>query len=106
MKFRKTDAMMPAIGLITGLAVGAVLGVLFSSRKGSSTRDLLKGKLVALFNGSETSKVTEVKYHVIEDLRAHHKEVADQLEDKAHEITITALKQTGPKSRQVPVAES
>jgi len=103
MKFRKKDPVMSAIGLIAGLAVGTALGVLFSPRKGSNTRDLLAGKLVAFFNGSETSKITEVKYQPIEDVRVHNKEVADHLTDSGHEAELTALKQTGPKSRQIPV---
>jgi len=105
MKLRRTDSTMNSIALIAGIAVGAALGVLFAPKNIKAVRKRLTDDLKGLVGLAETA-ATDIKDHTIPDLRADIKEKADHLTGPdAVDTTKTTLKQTGPKSRQLPVEE-
>jgi len=87
MKFSKVEPKMPVVALIVGIAVGAAFGILFAPKSKSKFRS--------------PSLVKPIK-----DLRAHSLEVSEHLTGSAEnmpDLTKTTLKQTGPKSRQLPI---
>jgi len=105
MKLRRTDSTMNSIALIAGIAVGAALGVLFAPKNIKAVRKRLTNDLKGLVGLAETV-AADSKDHAIPDLRANIKEKADHLTGPdAVDTTKTTLKQTGPKSRQLPVEE-
>ncbi len=105
MKFRKVDSAMPAVALITGIAAGAVISLLFAPKKGSESRDLIAGKLNDLTRILKKKKPLEIKDHLVDDVRTHVKETADHLigSKETTDPVKHTLKQTGPKSRRLPV---
>lgn len=107
MKLRNTNSMMTSIALITGMAVGAVLGALFAPKSGKETREELAGTIKGIVGASLSNHDIEIKDHLVEDLRAQVKETADHLSggtpEEAVDLTKTTIKQQGPKSRQIPV---
>lgn len=105
MKLRRTDSTMESIALIAGIAVGAALGVLFAPKNIKAIRKRISGDLKGLLGLPETA-AAETADHAIPDLRANIKEKADHLTGPdAVDTTKTTLKQTGPKSRQLPVED-
>ena len=105
MKLRRTDSTMNSIALIAGIAVGAALGVLFAPKNIKAVRKRLTNDLKGLVGLADTV-AADSKDHAIPVLRANIKEKADHLTGPdAVDTTKTTLKQTGPKSRQLPVEE-
>jgi gas vesicle protein len=105
MKFRRTNHLMTSIALITGVAVGAVISALFAPKSGKETRRNVAGAIKGIVGASLAEKSVEVKDHLVEDLRTQTREKADHLTgitDEAPDLTKNTIKQTGPKSRQVP----
>lgn len=108
MKFKKDNTALTTIGLLAGLAVGAVVAALFAPKSGSETREDIASGIKRLVGSEEAGKAANVKPHAVEDLRLHAKEVADQLAgspENAVDLTKTALKADIPKSRQLPINE-
>jgi len=109
MKFRNQYSIMTSVALLTGMAVGAVIGALFAPKSGKETRENLAGAIKGVVGASLTDySETEIKDHLVDDLRAQTKKAADQLTgtpEEALDLTKTTVKQKGPKSRQLP-AES
>lgn len=97
--------MMTSIALVTGIAVGAVISALFAPKSGKETRRNVAGALKGIVGASLAERATEVKDHFVEDLREQTREKADLLAgstDETVDLTLTTIKQKGPKSRQVP----
>lgn len=87
MKFSKVEPKMPVVALLVGIAVAAAFGILFAPK-----------------SKSRLKHVTTTK--PIPDLRAHSLHVSEKLTgspDQLPDLTKTTLKQTGPKSRQLPI---
>ncbi len=108
MKFKKDNTALTTIGLLAGLAVGAVVAALFAPKSGSDTREDIANVIKSVFGSEEAGNSVEVKPHAVEDLRLHAKEVADQLAgspETAVDLTKTTLKADIPKSRQLPINE-
>jgi gas vesicle protein len=106
MKFKRNNTPLTTIGLLAGLAVGAVVAALFAPKSGSDTREDIANGIKGLFGSEESKQPTDAKPHAIEDLRLHAKEVADQLAgapENAVDLTKTTLKADIPKSRQLPI---
>lgn len=109
MKFRKTDSVMTGIAAITGLAVGAVIGALFAPESGRNARKKLADAINGIIAAPADYKEIDIKDHIVEDVRTKVKTAADQLTgatDELPDLTKTTLKQTGPKSRQLPIESS
>lgn len=88
----KTDSTMPVVALLAGLAVGAVVGILFAPESGADTRGKISDKAGDLAEsvkdkiqsvkekiGTQADELVEVKDHVVEDVRKKTKEAADHL---------------------------
>jgi gas vesicle protein len=108
MKFKRDNTALTTIGLLAGLAVGAVVAALFAPKSGSDTREDIANGIKSLFGSEEESTAVNIKPHAVEDLRLHSKEVADQLAgtpETAVDLTKTTLKADIPKSRQLPLTE-
>jgi gas vesicle protein len=108
MKIRHSNHLMTSIALITGVAVGAVISALFAPKSGKETRRNVAGAIMGIVGASLADKTVEIRDHLVEDLRTQTRQKADQLTgvaEDAHDLTKNTIKQSGPKSRQVP-AES
>ena len=108
MKFRKSDSVMTTIALLSGIAVGAVISALFASKSGKETRAELAEAFKGIVGVPAAKTDLEIKGQLVPDLRAQVKESADHLTgapDETPDLSRTTLKQTGPKSRQVPTEE-
>lgn len=104
MKFRTNNSLMNSIAMISGIAIGAALAALFAPKSGKETRACLSAALNNLTGTDGEDTTVEIKDHVVPDLRVHVKEVADHLTgEDAIDTVKTTLKQTGPKSRQLPI---
>ena len=91
-----TDSSMPIVALLAGLAVGAVVGLLFAPEKGADVRGKISDKAGDLASSvkdkiqsvkekltAESEKVVEVKDQVVDDVRKKTKAAADQLSGDA-----------------------
>ncbi|WP_432710952.1 YtxH domain-containing protein [Pedobacter sp.] len=87
-----TDSSMPIVALLAGLAVGAVVGVLFAPEKGADVRGKISDKAGDLASSvkdkiqsvkekltAESEKAVEVKDQVVDDVRKKTKATADHL---------------------------
>lgn len=74
---RNSDSSLPVVALLTGLAVGAVLGVLFAPKSGEDTRNTIADKAKDLKDNAK-DKLQAVK-------NRFHSE-ADDLEDLKDEV--------------------
>lgn len=73
-------------GLLTGLVVGAGLGVLFAPKKGSETRKELADKLSELLEEAKQIKYEDVKESVEKKVKALKKELEDLDKEKVEKI--------------------
>ena len=89
----KTDSSLPIVALLAGLAVGAVVGVLFAPESGADIRGKISDKAGDLADNvkdkvqsvkeklsSQADKAVEVKDQVVNDVRQKSKDVADHLQ--------------------------
>jgi gas vesicle protein len=105
MKYSKENSALTTIGMITGLAVGAVVAALFTPKSGTEFREDIARGIKGLFGYGETPKPVEIKPNAIEDLRLHTKEVADQLSAvplEGLDTSKTTLQHDFPKTRPLP----
>lgn len=70
-------------GLLTGLVVGAGLGLLFAPKKGSELREDLAEKCNDLWNKAKNIDVDEVKKDIEKRIKKLQKEVKDLDKEKA-----------------------
>lgn len=95
---RKTDTSMPIVALLAGLAVGAVIGMLFAPERGADIRGKISDKAGDLAESvkdkvqsvkdkfkAEADEAAEVKDQVVGDLRKKTKDVSDQLQGNKEE---------------------
>ena len=73
-------------GLVTGLVVGAGLGLLFAPKKGSELRKDLADKCTELWNKAKEIDVEEVKKDIEKRIKKLQKEVADLDKEKVLKI--------------------
>ncbi|WP_316752334.1 YtxH domain-containing protein [Pedobacter gandavensis] len=85
---QKTDSTLPVVALLAGLAIGAVIGVLFAPEKGVNTRTKISDKAKDLSDTAK-DKLHQVKSKVLSE--------ADQLADLKDE----ALDKAKTKSKEV-----
>ncbi|MBE9598315.1 YtxH domain-containing protein [Pedobacter sp. MC2016-24] len=86
---RSTDTTGAVVALLTGLAVGAVLGVLFAPESGKKTRERISDKALNLTDDLKDS------YHTLKDRVSTGKEdlvglkdrVVDNVKSKANSVT-------------------
>lgn len=108
MKFKKDNSIMVAVAGIAGLAVGTAIAMLFAKTSGKSSRSFIADLLKDFTADAGSLKTATLQDHLINDVRAQIKETADHLtgEDTGKVDPVkNTLKQTGPKSRQIPVEE-
>ena len=70
-------------GLITGLVVGAGLGLLFAPKKGSELRQDLADKCTELWNKAKEINIGDVKKDIEKRLKKLQKELKDLDKEKA-----------------------
>jgi len=86
---RESDSTKAIVALLTGLAVGAVLGVLFAPSSGEETRGLISEKANDLTDNLK-DKYQSVKEQVLaqkDELVDYKDRVVDQAKAKAHDIS-------------------
>jgi gas vesicle protein len=106
MKLIRENTNLKTIGLLTGLAAGAVVAALFATKSGSEYRDLIAKRIKGLLGEiDEPKKAVEIKDHVVEDVRVKVAESALKLTGEIEDVDLikTTLKHTEPKSRQLPI---
>lgn len=90
---QKADSSMPIVALLAGLAVGAVVGMLFAPESGADVRGKIADKAGDLAESvkdkvqsikekitTEADKAVEIKDKVVDDVRKRTKEAADHLQ--------------------------
>jgi gas vesicle protein len=105
MKFSKENSALTTVGLLSGLAVGAVVAALFAPKRGSEFRNDITKSIKGLFGHCEGNKVVDIKPNAIQDVRLHTKEVADQLSAvpvDSLDTSKTTLHHEFPKTRPLP----
>lgn len=108
MKLNKDNSIMTAVAAIAGLAVGTALALLLVPKSGKEVRSFIMDLVGDLTGDQKPSNKAEIKDHLVADVRAQVKEAADHLagEDTGKIDPVkNTLKQTGPKSRQIPAEE-
>lgn len=73
-------------GLVTGLVVGAGLGLLFAPKKGSELRQDLADKCTELWNKAKEINIGDVKKDIEKRLKKLQKELKDLDKEKALKI--------------------
>lgn len=104
MKFSKENSALTTIGLLSGLAVGAVVAALFTPKSGSEIREDIAKSIKGILGYGEASKA-EIKPNAVEDIRLHTKEAADHLSAApldGLDTTKTTLHHEFPKTRPLP----
>ncbi|RYM34200.1 YtxH domain-containing protein [Brumimicrobium glaciale] len=72
------DSGKVVIGVVAGMAVGAILGVLFAPHKGTDTRDLISSKSSDTINDLKL-KVTGVMDSLANKLHSEEKELSEKI---------------------------
>ena len=86
---QKSDSTLPVVALLAGLAVGAVIGVLFAPERGTDIRTRISDKAKGLSDTAK-DKIRAVKnrFHTEEEELTDLKdEVVDKVKSKAKEAT-------------------
>ncbi|WP_316841852.1 YtxH domain-containing protein [Pedobacter gandavensis] len=103
---QKTDSTLPVVALLAGLAIGAVIGVLFAPQRGSDIRTKISDKAKDLSDAakdklhlvkskvlSEADQLAELKDEAIDKAKTKSKEalnaaggIVDQLKSKAQSL--------------------
>jgi gas vesicle protein len=102
MRFRNNNSSLATVGIVAGIAVGAAFAVLFTTKKGKSTRSLIADKINELTRHVKASDAAKAGEKAVEDLRTHSREVADKLTAAGQQNMEPAketIKNTGPKLR-------
>ncbi|MDB5019277.1 MAG: Gas vesicle protein [Pedobacter sp.] len=105
MRFSKENSALTTIGLLSGLAVGAVVAALFAPKSGSEFREDIAKGIKGIIGQGAKNKSVEIKPNAVEDLRLHSKEVAEQLSAAPLEgldTSKTTLHHDFPKTRPLP----
>ena len=80
------------IGLLTGLAAGAALGLLFAPEKGSETRDKLSQSLKDLGDSikdkaaDEINNLTSLKDKVVDSIKSKLRDVEDEYSTEVENV--------------------
>jgi gas vesicle protein len=72
------DSGKVVIGVVAGMAVGAILGVLFAPHKGTDTRDMISSKSTDTINDLKL-KVSSVMDSVANKLHSEEKELSEKI---------------------------
>ncbi|MCX2453497.1 YtxH domain-containing protein [Pedobacter sp. PLR] len=103
---QKTDSTLPVVALLAGLAIGAVIGVLFAPERGADIRTKISDKAKDLSDAakdklhlvkskvlSEADQLAELKDQALEKAKTKSKEalnaagdIVDQLKSKAKDL--------------------
>jgi gas vesicle protein len=73
-------------GLLTGLAVGAGIGLLFAPKKGSETRKELTKKINELWEQAKDIEYDDVKKSIEKKIKELQKELSDLDKEKVAKI--------------------
>lgn len=74
------DSGKVVIGVVAGMAVGAILGVLFAPNKGTDTRDIISSKSTDTINDLKT-KLTDVMDSLASKLNSEETEFAEKTKE-------------------------
>ncbi|EDM36769.1 hypothetical protein PBAL39_17884 [Pedobacter sp. BAL39] len=98
---QKSDATMPVVALLAGLAVGAVLGVLFAPDKGADTRGLIsdKAKDLSELAKDKLQSLKDKFASAHEELEAAAEETVAKAKSKAKEVR-NAVEATADKAAE------
>lgn len=103
---QKTDSTLPVVALLAGLAIGAVIGVLFAPERGADIRTKISDKAKDLSDAakdklhlvkskvlSEADQLAELKDQALDKAKTKSKEalnaagdIVDQLKSKAKDL--------------------
>ena len=72
------DSGKVVIGVVAGMAVGAILGVLFAPHKGTDTRDMISSKSTDTINDLKL-KVSSVMDSVANKLHSEENELSEKI---------------------------
>lgn len=70
---------MATVAIISGVAIGAVIGSLFATEKGKNVRNYLSYQIDRLFKNRNPNLAKKNLGHLIHDVRGHIKQSADGL---------------------------
>lgn len=70
---------MATVAIVSGVAIGAVIGALFATEKGKNVRNYLSYQIDRLFNNADPKLVKKKLGNLIHDVRGHIKQSANGL---------------------------
>jgi gas vesicle protein len=94
------------IGFLTGIAAGAVIGILYAPDKGSKTRNKIKNKTKELGNNvteSLSKQVDNIKQHVsnfVDDIKSKFENLESEVKKKASDQQNAAAGLAEEKAKQ------
>jgi len=88
---KRTDH-ITTVAIVSGLAIGAVIGALFATEKGKNVRNYLGHQLDRLFKNQNQNVAHKKLGNLIDDVRGHVKQSADGLLGaKNHKSDVSAI---------------